>query len=155
MLRFNILVSTLPLLIAGLFARGDLVPAAQPCIAVGTGSMRIAQAPWQAQSHVSFTDDPTEATVRVQIVDRVEEADFVMVDDAAAPADGACPVNAATRYVGITDVPSPAEPVIYLSHKGRADYRIFVQSRSFTARDAAALLVGAAGASPRRVAAAL
>lgn len=153
MLRFNILVSTVPLLVAGLFAKADITPAAQPCIAVGTGSMRIAQAPWQAQSHVSFTTDPTEATVRVQIVGRAEDADFTVVDDASVTGDDACPVNAATRYVGIVAIPSPTEPVIYLSRDAGADYRIFVQSRSFTERDAAALIVGASRAS-RHVAAA-
>jgi hypothetical protein len=33
--------------------------------------------------------------------------------------------------------------VIYLSHEGPADYRIFVRSKTFSQRDAAALVVGA------------
>jgi hypothetical protein len=39
--------------------------------------------------------------------------------------------------------------VIYLSPDGDADYRIFVQSSHFTAREAAALIVGASGGHPR------
>jgi hypothetical protein len=35
--------------------------------------------------------------------------------------------------------------VIYLSRDGPADYRIFVSSKSFSVRDAAALIVGASG----------
>ena len=36
-------------------------------------------------------------------------------------------------------------PLIYLSRDADADYRIFVRSKTFTARDAAALVVGAGG----------
>ena len=45
---------------------------------------------------------------------------------------------------------SEADPVIYLSRDGPADYRIFVSSKSFSVRDAAALIVGARGAAPSR-----
>ena len=48
-----------------------------------------------------------------------------------------------------------SEPVIYLSTEGAADYRIFVQSKSFSARDAAALIVGARGGNHRMQAASL
>jgi hypothetical protein len=41
--------------------------------------------------------------------------------------------------------------VIYLSTNGPADYRIFVQSKSFSVRDAAALIVGAQDAVVRGV----
>ena len=51
--------------------------------------------------------------------------------------------------------PSASEPVIYLSRQGPADYRIFVQSRTFSARDAAALIVGARGGAKRVRAASL
>jgi hypothetical protein len=48
-----------------------------------------------------------------------------------------------------------AAPVIYLSHSGPADYPIFVRSKTFTARDAAALVVGAASGHRRLQAASL
>jgi hypothetical protein len=44
--------------------------------------------------------------------------------------------------------------VIYLSPNGPADYRIFVRSKTFSAREAAALIVGANGGH-RRLEAAL
>ena len=121
MLRFKILASAVPLFIAAIFARGELVPGPRPCIAIGEGSVQIAAVPWQAELHVSFTHDPALATVRVQISDDAATADF--------------------------------EPVIYLSADRPADYRIFVQSKRFSAREAAALIVGASG-SHRRIAAA-
>jgi hypothetical protein len=45
--------------------------------------------------------------------------------------------------------------VIYLTHEGPADYRIFVKSKTFTAREAAALIVGASGGHNRLAAASL
>lgn len=143
MLRINIFVSVIPLLLAGLFGRSEPVAISHPCIAVGNASMQIATAPWQAQTHVSFTANPALATVRVQVIDHADDADFAVVDDTGDVAVGACPTNAATRYVGITPTSSAMEPVIYLTHDDKADLRVFVQSRTFTEQDAAALLVAA------------
>ena len=81
MLRLKILASAVPLLIAAVFARGDFLPGARPCIAIGEGSVQITSLPWQAQSHVSFTRDPALATVRVQLTDNAAAADFAVLDD--------------------------------------------------------------------------
>ena len=62
---------------------------------------------------------------------------------------------AAVRAVGIAAQPAPGLPVIYLSRDGGADYRVFVQSQTFTAREAAALLVAVRGARHPAVTAAL
>ena len=119
MLRFKILASAVPLLVAAVFARGDLLPGARPCIAIGEGSVQIASLPWQAQLHVSFTRDPALATVRVQITDNAEAADFAVLDDV----DG----SEAERLRGqrgdplrgdLRRAPSASEPVIYLSPDG-------------------------------------
>jgi hypothetical protein len=149
MLRFKILVSVVPLVVTAILARVELMPGPRPCIAVGNQSMQITSMPWHADLHVAFTDDPAHATVRVQIADSAEGADFAMVDDIDSAQDNACEVNAATRFIAISAGPSGAAPVIYLSPNGPADYRIFVKSKSFTARDAAALVVGASGGHPR------
>ena len=157
MLRLKILASAVPLLVAAVFARGDFLPGARPCIAIGEGSVQIAALPWQASLHVSFTRDPALATVRVQLTDNAAAADFAVIDDIddidSAEANG-CEVNAATRFVAISATSAASEPVIYLSPDGPADYRVFVASKRFSARDAAALIVGARGA-PSRLAAAL
>ena len=157
MLRFKILASAVPLLIAAVFARGDILPGARPCIAIGEGSVQLTSLSWQAQSHVSFTRDPSLATVRVQLTDNAAAADFAVLDDIdgtdAQAASHGCEVNAATRFVAISATSTESGPVIYLSPDGPADYRIFVSSKHFSARDAAALIVGANGA-PRRMAAA-
>jgi hypothetical protein len=155
MLRFRILVSAVPLIIAAVLARGGLLPGQHACVPVGEASVRIASVPWHADLHVSFTDDPATATVRVQIADSAEGADFAVIDDVDTPEAGACEANTATRLVAISVNPAGEAPVIYLSQTGPADYRIFVRSKTFTARDAAALIVGASGGHRRLVAASL
>jgi hypothetical protein len=155
MLRFKFLASTIPLILAGVLARGELVPSARPCITVGETTVQIAPGPWQAGLKVSFTSDPSLATVRVQIVDAAEAADFAVVDDIDSVEPNACEVTPATRFVAIAASVSALEPVIYLSRDGNADYRIFVQSKVFTPREAAALVVGASGGHAHMAAAAL
>jgi hypothetical protein len=145
MLRFRILASVVPLAVAAVFARGELLPGPRPCITVGETSVQIAPISWQAQQHVSFTGDPRLATVRVQISDSPDAADFAVIDDIDDAESGACETNAIPQLVAISRNPSGSEPVIYLSQDGPADYRIFVRSKTFSARDAAALIVGARG----------
>jgi hypothetical protein len=143
MLRFKILASAVPLFVAAYFARDGLLPGPHPCIAIASTSVEIADLPWQADLHVAFTDDPQAATVRVQITESAETADFALVDDADTAEAGACEANPATQAVSISETAASGMPVIYLSHEGPADYRIFVRSKTFTQRDAAALVVGA------------
>jgi hypothetical protein len=156
MLRVKILASSLPLILAGLVAGSELVPSTQPCISLGNASLQMATAPWQNQLRVSFTDDPAKATVRVQLVDRAEIADFVVVDDDMNSADpDSCAVTQETKFVSIATDVSASEPVIYLSEDDGADYRIFVHSRTFTVRDAAALVVSAGRGHPTQKTASL
>jgi hypothetical protein len=156
MLRFKILVSVVPLIVAAILARVEFFPTPRPCIAVGAGTIEIASAPWHADLHVSFTDDPHLATVRVAISDNAETADFAVVDDVSTSDDGACDATPATQFIAISAQASGTAPVIYLSREdGAADYRIFVHSKRFTAREAAALIVGAHGQHPRLAEAAL
>jgi hypothetical protein len=150
MLRFKFLVSVVPLIAAAILARLELVPSSQPCIALGAETVQIASVPWHADLHVSFTDDPALATVRVAISDDAETADFAIVDDVDTLEDSACEVTPATQSVAISARRSATAPVIYLTHDdGPADYRIFVRSKRFSARAAAALVIGAHGERPR------
>jgi hypothetical protein len=155
MLRFKFLASVVPLAVAAVFARGEFTPGPHPCIEVGGVSLQIAALSWQAERHVSFTSDPGRATVRVQISDSAEAADFTVIDDIDSAEAGACQSNSPPQLVAISAAPSEADPVIYLSQDGPADYRIYVHSKSFSARDAAALIVGARGNQHRLTAASL
>lgn len=155
MLRLNIVASVVPLAIVALFARGELVGGPRPCIEVAGTTVQIAALSWQADLHVSFTKNPSEATVRVQVSDNAEASDFTLIDDIDTAEAGACERSTAPRLVAISRRPSASDPVIYLSRDGPADYRIFVSSKSFSPLDAAALLVGARGDGHRVQAASL
>ena len=143
MLRFKVLASAVPLIAVALFARGELLPSSHPCIAIANTSVEIANLPWHADLHVSFTDDPLAATVRVQITEDAEAADFAFVDGADATEASACEVNAAAQAVSISASAAKGTPVIYLSNDGPSDYRIYVRSNTFSQQEAAALVVGA------------
>jgi hypothetical protein len=145
MLRFKILASVFPLIAAVLFVRGSLLVGSRPCIAVADTSVEVSNLPWHADLHVAFTDDPAAATVRVGLSDSPEAADFAVVDDADNAEPGACEENPATRFVSVSPNPASGAPIIFLAPDGPADFRIFVRSNRISVRDAAALVVGAAG----------
>lgn len=146
MLRFKILVSVIPLIAAAILALIEFFPSPRPCVALGSGTVEIASAPWHADLHVSFTDDPRLATIRVAISGNAAAADFAVVDDIETVDDKACEATPATQFVAISTRRDGDMPVIYLSHgDGPADYRIFVHSKRFTDHQAAALIVGAHG----------
>jgi hypothetical protein len=145
MLRFRILASVVPLVVVAILARGELFTDARPCIAVADTSVQLTSLPWQSGLHVGFTGNPAKATVRVQIVDAAELADFAVIDDIDTPEGSACQGSSPPQLVSISASPQATDPVIYLTETAPADYRIFVQSRTFAARDAAALIVGARG----------
>jgi hypothetical protein len=144
MLRFKILASVVPLMAAAVLARGGTGSATHPCIAFGETPVELASVPWTAGLRVAFTDDPARATVRVQVTDDADAADFALVDDGPTSETGACEASTAKRYVTISARTGDG-PVIYLSGDGPADYRIYVRSKTFSLRDAAALIVGAGG----------
>ncbi len=143
MLRFKILASVIPLLAAAVFARAEIGSISRPCIALGETSVELTSLFWTAGVHVAFTEDPERATVRVQITDDAGAADFAVVDDGVGSEPDSCEANPSTRLITIAAQPVDGGPVIYLSTEGPADYRIYVRSKTFSQRDAAALIVGA------------
>lgn len=145
MLRFNILASVVPLLAAAVFARAEIGSVSHPCIAVGETSVELTSLFWTAGVRVAFTEDPARATVRVQVTDDADAADFTVVDDGLGSEPDSCQATPSTRLVSIAAQPVDGGQVIYLSTEGPADYRIYVRSKSFSPRDAAALIVGARG----------
>ncbi|OAF09058.1 hypothetical protein [Bradyrhizobium neotropicale] len=155
MLRFKILASVVPLLAAAVFARSEIGSVSHPCIAIGETSVELTSLFWTAGVQVAFTEDPAQATVRVRITENADAADFAVVDDGISDEPGACETNAATRLVAISANPGHDRAVIYLSTDGPADYRIYVRSKTFSQREAAALIVGARGVHHHLQAAAL
>jgi len=143
MLRLKVLASSVPLTALAVVAGAQFFSTSHPCIAVDDTSIELSDLPWHADLHVAFTDDPAAATVRVGLADNPEAADFAVVDDITSADQSACAANPATRLVTVSAYPDRGEPVIYLAQDGPADFRIYVRSKNFSERDAAALVVGA------------
>ncbi len=144
MVRLGLFASAIPFVLAGGVAPAWLSPT-QPCISAGLTTVQMAWLPWQADLHVAFTGKPELATVRVQLVDQPDLADFAVTDDVAGIEDSSCSASGRARRVAIVGKVAGGEPTIYLSTQANADYRIFVHSGSFTPEQAAALIVGARG----------
>nr|WP_018459622.1 hypothetical protein [Bradyrhizobium sp. WSM4349] len=155
MLRFKILASVVPLLAAAVFARSEIGSVSHPRIALGDTSVELTSLFWTAGVHVAFTDDPARATVRVQITEDADAADFAVVDDGLGSESESCQANPSTRLISIAAQPVDGGQVIYLSTEGPADYRVYVRSKTFSQREAAALIVGARGGHRRLQAASL
>ncbi len=143
MVRLGLLASVVPLVLAGGAVPAWLSPS-QACISAGLTTVQMAWLPWQADLRVAFTEKRELATVRVQLVDQPDLADFVVTDDVAGVEDSSCSAGG-SRHVAIVGKAGRGEPTIYLSTEPNADYRVFVRSKSFTAEQAAALIVGARG----------
>lgn len=156
MLRLKLVASVVPLIVVGVLARDRLLHDWRPCIAFGDTSVQLAAGPWQDRIKVSFVDDPETATVRVQIVDTPDMADFTLADDSAsAEADeSSCKVSAATQFVAIGAHDDNPRLTIHLSTQPGGDYRIYVSSRHYTAWEAAALIATARSTQQHRLAAA-
>jgi hypothetical protein len=144
MVRLGLFACAVPFVLAGGVAPAWL-SSTPPCISAGLTTMQMAWLPWQADLHVAFTEKPELATVRVQLVDQSDLADFVVTDDVAGIEDTSCSASGEGRRVAIVGKAGRGEPTIYLSTQANADYRIFVRSGSFTPEQAAALIVGARG----------
>ncbi len=138
--------SVVPLIVAAILARGEFLPAPVPASRSPTLRSRSRPCPGTPTSMSASPTIPAAATVRVRLADSAEAADFAVVDDVDGAEDerlrGSTP---ATQFVAVSATRSGPAPVIYLSTDGPADYRIFVRSKRFTAREAAALIVGAHG----------
>src|SRR5271167_1089106 len=115
MLRFKVLVSVVPLIAGAILARIEFFPGARPCIPIGADTLEIASAPWHADLHVSFTEDPALATVRVALTNSPETADFAVVDGAEGAEDATCEATPATQFVAVSGHPAANAPIIYIS----------------------------------------
>jgi hypothetical protein len=137
MLRLTIISSVIPLAVIGVVAHDWTSASTRQCLAA------VPTAP--SSRAIAFTDDPARATVRVQLVEGAELADLVIAGDATATEAEECGLRDMARSISISARPMAGEPVVYLSHEGDADYRVYLDSAQISARQAAALIVGARG----------
>jgi hypothetical protein len=109
------------------------------CFSSGSTTFRMASAGADADYRVRFAEPQTHADLRIQLMDSPEQADFVLVDDIGGTS--ACRGAAAVKTVRIdAEATAPDVTVRLGADLAAADYRIYVHSARFSARDAAALL---------------
>ena len=118
MLRFNILASVVPLAVAAVFARGELLAVRGPASRyrrVGSDCRAVLAGRASRQFH----QRSGRATVRVQISESAEAADFAVIDDVDSAEAGACQSHSPPQLVAISSTPSESDPVIYLHRTAR------------------------------------
>jgi hypothetical protein len=115
---------------------------AQACLVLGNTTYRIARS--TADVTVRIEPSAVAPTVRIELAETPDQADFVLVDDGAPPT---CAAAANVKSVSIaTGTTAPDLVVGFATGSAPADYRIYVRSRWIAPETAAALF--AAGHRP-------
>ena len=112
-----------------------------PCFTSGRATFRLSPDAIAPDYRVRIDPNAKRPDLRMQLVDRPEAADFVLVDDFGASESSACRSFAPPRTVKVDNGPHTADvTVILTADGGTADYKLYVHSVRFSHRDAAALL---------------
>jgi|SRR6478609_8748127 hypothetical protein len=116
------------------------------CFASGSTTYRIARNAAAPDFRVRIAGDASSTglrpDLRMQLVDRAEIADFVLVDDFSGGAPAPCRSSAPIRTVALdSDAAARPDVTVELSTDAAVpDYKIYVHSVRFSHEDAAALL---------------
>ena len=120
----------------GLFAPGNI----RPCFVSGAAAFQIVPDAASSDVRVRIATDAPRPDLRMQLVDRPEIADFVLVDDLGTSPDAGCPSSQRIRTVALDDRSAAPDVTVNLSPDTSADYRIYIRSARFSQRQAAALI---------------
>ena len=115
------------------------------CFASGSTTYRIARNAAAPDFRVRIAGDASSTglrpDLRMQLVDRAEIADFVLVDDFSGGAPAPCRASTPIRTVALdADTAKPDVTVALSADAAASDYKIYVHSVRFSHEDAAALL---------------
>lgn len=121
------------------------------CFASGSATYRIAPDAATPDFRVKIADNAARSDLKMQLVDRPEIADFVLVDDFSAREQAPCRSSAPVQTVTLdTGELTPDVTVNLSADNGAADYKIYVHSVRYSQQDAAALLAAMWKADRRR-----
>jgi hypothetical protein len=111
------------------------------CFASGATTYRIAHNAAAPDFRIKIADASAGSDLRMQLVDRAEIADFVLVDDFSGNEPVSCRSSTPIRTVTLdTDTAKPDVTVNLSTDAANADYKIYVHSVRYSQQDAAALL---------------
>jgi hypothetical protein len=111
------------------------------CFASGATTYRIAHNAVAPDFRIKIANTSSRADLRMQLVDRAEIADFVLVDDFSGREPASC--RSSTPIQTVTLDTGTAKPDVTVNLSADAtdpDYKIYVHSVRYSQQDAAALL---------------
>lgn len=148
MQKFVVLIAAIAVPAA---AHSMFAPKESPCFASGAATYRLAPNASSPDYRIKIAGHAPRADLRMQLVDRAETADFVLVDDFGTAEPGACRSATPIRTVKLDADTHAADVTVNLSADAAgADYKIYVHSVRFSQQDAAALLAAMWKANQRR-----
>lgn len=127
-----------------------LAPQQSACFTSGIASYRIATGNTAPDFRIKIAGDSARADLRMQLVDRAEIADFVLVDDSSDEEPGCNPSSRVRTVTVDASARRPDVTVALTTDPDAADYRLYIRSARFSQRDAVALLAAAWKAGDRR-----
>ena len=126
-------------------------PKQPSCFASGASTYQIVANAPTPDYRVRIDSKAANPDLRMQLVDRAEHADFVLVDDFGDGAPSTCKSSTPIRTVTLDGASAKPDVTVQLSTDAKgADYRLYVHSVRFSQQDAAALLAAMWKADQRR-----
>lgn len=111
------------------------------CFASGATTYQIARNAPASDYRIKIADGAARPDLRMQLVDRAEMADFVLVDDFSGKEQAPCRSSTPIRTVTLdTDTDKPDVTIALSAEAALPDFKIYVHSVRFSQQDAAALL---------------
>jgi hypothetical protein len=121
------------------------------CFASGATTYRIARNAAAPDFRIKIADASPQADLRMQLVDRADIADFVLVDDFSGGEPASCRSSTPIRTVTLdADTTKPDVTVNLSADAAAPDYKIYVHSVRYSQQDAAAVLAAMWKTSQRR-----
>lgn len=122
-------------------AHSTFAPEDELCFASGSATYRLSQKARHPDLHVKIDNAAPRPDLRMQLVDRPEIADFVLVDDHGATPGNACRSPAPVKVVKVDGETRSPDIVVSLDPgEATPDYKVYVHSVRFSHRDGAAML---------------
>jgi hypothetical protein len=123
------------------------------CFASGASTYQIVASATAPDYRIRIDADALRPDLRMQLVDRAENADFVLVDDFSGNEPSTYKSSTPIRTVTLDAAAGTPDVTVQLSADAKgADYRLYVHSARFSQQDAAALLAAMWKANQRQVA---
>jgi hypothetical protein len=126
-------------------------PKQPSCFASGASTYQIVANAPAPDYRIRIDSKAANPDLRMQLVDRAEHADFVLVDDFSDGEPRTCKSSTPIRTVSLDGLAGKPDVTVQLSDDAKgADYRLYVHSVRFSQQDAAALLAAMWKADQRR-----